>query len=247
MSKLVNKSVCGFGLLMLASGLMLTLVGAEPERSSSQDQSLEVQANTVLSPEQASFHLGRMLGIDKRSRYDDLDFDKFYQGFKQGFNDESLTHEDRKNSSDVLIKYYYEKLQHNSVLALKQGREYLQQNAHRKQVSITSSGLQYEVLAKGSGRQAAPNDTVSIHLQGRLISGKEFLNTYRQGKAKQLSLSENQLVPGLIEAIQLMSIGTKMKVVLPPELAYGKQSGGRYISPNSALVYFVELLSIDAP
>jgi len=121
------------------------------------------------------------------------------------------------------------------------GEAYRRQNGAREGVVTTSSGLQYEVLERGEGPSPGPTDLVRVHYRGTLIDGTEFDTSY-DGDPAEFRL--NQVISGWTEALQLMNAGSKYRIVLPPELAYGASGGPG--GPNSTLIFEVELLSFQS-
>lgn len=119
---------------------------------------------------------------------------------------------------------------------------FLRENGLRDQVRTTASGLQYEVLKTGDGAKPGVADRVSVHYRGTLINGAEFDSSYSRGQPATFGV--NQVIPGWTEALQLMPVGSKWKLFIPPTLAYGQRGAGRMIGPNEALVFEVELLEI---
>ncbi|HJO24583.1 MAG: FKBP-type peptidyl-prolyl cis-trans isomerase [Myxococcota bacterium] len=109
-------------------------------------------------------------------------------------------------------------------------------------VTTLASGLQYRVLKEGEGENPAPDATVRVHYRGSLIDGTEFDSSYAQGEPVQFPLA--RVIPGFSEALSRMSVGSKWKVVVPPELAYGEQGAGPHIEPNSTLVFEIELIEV---
>jgi len=124
---------------------------------------------------------------------------------------------------------------------LSTGRTYREQNGAREGVVTTASGLQYEVLQRGEGPSPGPTDLVRVHYRGTLIDGTEFDTSY-DGDPAEFRL--NQVISGWTEALQLMNAGSKYRIVLPPELAYGASGGPG--GPNSTLIFDVELLSFQS-
>lgn len=123
------------------------------------------------------------------------------------------------------------------------GDAYLAENSKKEGVVVTDSGLQYTVVAKGEGEPAGPTDTVTVSYTGTLIDGTEFDSTAKHGKPAQFQV--DQVIPGWSEALQLMSVGGKMRLVIPSELAYGENGAAPVIEPNSVLLFDVELLGIE--
>ena len=122
-------------------------------------------------------------------------------------------------------------------------RDYLEANAARPEVTVTESGLQYEVLVEGEGASPARQDMVVTHYTGMLIDGTVFDSSVERGEPATFRL--DQVIPGWTEALQLMQVGDKWKIYLPSELAYGERGAGADIPPNSALVFEVELIEIN--
>ena len=122
------------------------------------------------------------------------------------------------------------------------GETYLAENKKKKGVKVTTSGLQYEVVKKGEGKNAASNDTVKVEYAGKLIDGTEFDSTAKHGEPAEFQV--DQVIKGWSEALQLMNAGSKVHLVIPAELAYGENGAAPMIEPNSVLVFDVEMLSI---
>jgi FKBP-type peptidyl-prolyl cis-trans isomerase FkpA len=124
------------------------------------------------------------------------------------------------------------------------GAAFLAENAKKPNIVTTASGLQYEVLAPGTGT-ASPSatDNVTVHYKGTTIDGKEFDSSYSRGEPATFPL--NRVIPGWTEGVQLMKEGAKYRFFIPSELAYGEQGAGRAIGPNSALIFDVELIKIQ--
>ena len=125
------------------------------------------------------------------------------------------------------------------------GKAYLDGNKQKKGVVETKSGLQYEVLVKGSGPRPGINDVVKFNYTGSFIDGKEFDSSIKRGAP--LTMPVSQLIPGWTEALQLMPVGSKYRLVVPADLAYGENGLPPVIEPNSVLVFDVELLAIEQP
>lgn len=122
------------------------------------------------------------------------------------------------------------------------GKAYLAENAKKEGVKVTASGLQYEVIKEGTGKKPAATDTVSVHYEGTLINGQVFDSSIRRGQPVEFPL--NRVIPGWTEGVQLMSVGSKYRFVIPSNLAYGEHGAGGAIGPNETLIFEVELLDI---
>ncbi|WP_288501943.1 FKBP-type peptidyl-prolyl cis-trans isomerase, partial [uncultured Pseudomonas sp.] len=112
-------------------------------------------------------------------------------------------------------------------------------------VVTTASGLQYEVVKKADGPQPKPTDVVTVHYEGKLIDGKVFDSSVERGSPIDLPVSG--VIPGWVEALQLMHVGEKYKLFIPADLAYGAQSPSPLIPANSVLVFDLELIAIKDP
>jgi len=124
------------------------------------------------------------------------------------------------------------------------GIAFLAENAKKPNIMTTASGLQYEVLAPGTGT-ASPSatDSVTVHYKGTTIDGEEFDSSYSRGEPATFPL--NRVISGWTEGVQLMKEGAKYRFFIPSELAYGEQGAGRAIGPNAALIFDVELIKIQ--
>lgn len=124
----------------------------------------------------------------------------------------------------------------------KENMDYLEENAARSGVTTTDSGLQYEVLQEGGGPKPSAADTVRVHYRGTLVDGTEFDSSYSRGQPAEFPV--NGVIKGWQEALQLMNTGSKYRLVIPADLAYGNRSVGGLIKAGSTLVFEVELLDI---
>lgn len=122
------------------------------------------------------------------------------------------------------------------------GKAFLDENAKKNGVKTLPSGLQYMVIKEGTGKKPGKNDTVTVDYRGTLIDGTEFDSSFKRGQPATFQL--NRVIPGWTEALQLMKEGSKWKLFIPPDLAYGERGAGGTIGPNSTLIFDVELLSV---
>lgn len=123
-----------------------------------------------------------------------------------------------------------------------EGKEFLAKNGIRPEVKTTATGLQYEVLVEGNGQSPAPEDQVEVHYTGTLLDGTKFDSSVDRGVPATFGVT--QVIPGWVEALQMMPVGSKWRLYIPSDLAYGKQGAGGVIGPNATLIFEVELLEI---
>lgn len=135
------------------------------------------------------------------------------------------------------------KLQQEAQENLKAAEAFLADNANKEGVKVLPSGLQYKVLAEGSGSSPQKTDKVTVHYRGTLIDGTEFDSSYSRNQPA--SLAVDGVIPGWTEALQMMRTGDKWQLFIPPKLGYGERGTGGKIPPNSALIFEVELISIN--
>ena len=170
-----------------------------------------------------------------------LNVEKFAKAMNDVFENKQteMSYDEAKQIMDD----YFSKLQQKFVDQNKKaGEEYLAINKGKTGVITTPSGLQYEVLQAGEGAKPKATDTVRCHYEGRLLSGNVFDSSYHRNQPADFPV--NQVIQGWVEALQLMPVGSKWRLFIPSELAYGEHGAGDIIGPNSALIFDVELLEI---
>jgi FKBP-type peptidyl-prolyl cis-trans isomerase FklB len=126
-----------------------------------------------------------------------------------------------------------------------EGTKFLEENKKKEGVKTTASGLQYKAIKEGTGPQPKATDTVTVNYRGTTINGAEFDSSYKRGQPATFPL--NGVIKGWTEALQLMKVGSKYQLFLPPTLAYGERAVGPEIPPNSTLIFEVELLDVKPP
>lgn len=123
------------------------------------------------------------------------------------------------------------------------GKKFLEENGKRVEVNVTPSGLQYEVIQEGTGKQPAASDSVTVHYTGKLIDGTVFDSSVERGEPATFGVT--QVIPGWVEALQMMKEGAKWRLFIPSQLAYGPNGAGNIIGPNSTLIFDVELIKVN--
>jgi FKBP-type peptidyl-prolyl cis-trans isomerase len=127
-----------------------------------------------------------------------------------------------------------------------EGTKFLEENKRKEGVKTTASGLQYKAIKEGTGPQPKETDTVTVNYRGTLMDGKtEFDSSYKRGEPATFPLSG--VIRGWTEGLQLMKVGSKYQFFIPPNLAYGDRAVGPDITPNSTLIFEVELLGVKPP
>ncbi len=156
---------------------------------------------------------------------------------------------DHEEVHEVLEHYFAELEQRQEAEAAERGKAaraegeaFLKENAKRSGVTVTASGLQYEVVKQGTGRQPKASDTVRCHYEGTLIDGTVFDSSYRRGVPADFGL--RQVIAGWTEGVQLMKEGSIFKFYIPYNLAYGEHGAGADIPPYAALIFTVELVKV---
>lgn len=193
--------------------------------------------------DKVSYALGLSLGQNLASSgIKDLQMEDLVAGMQAIINKEkpALSFEEAQN---VLNTYFAELEEKAAGAAKAAGEAFLAENAKRAEVKVTESGLQYEVIEATIGQKPKATDKVKVHYEGTLIDGTVFDSSYRRGEA--ISFGLNQVIAGWTEGLQLMSIGSKYKLYIPYQLAYGERGAGQSIPPYSALIFTVELLGIE--
>ena len=208
----------------------------------------QTSAELKTPAQKASYGIGLNMGKSlAQEGMDDLDSQAVAQGIEDaiGKKEQKLKDDELVEAFAFLQKRAEERMAALNDEAAKAGKKFLEDNAKRDGVKTTASGLQYEIVTKAEGAQPKATDVVSVHYEGRLTDGKVFDSSIQRGSPIDLPVSG--VIPGWVEALQLMHVGEKAKLFIPSELAYGAQSPSPAIPANSVLVFDLELLSIKDP
>lgn len=199
--------------------------------------------------ENLSYALGLSMGNNfKSSGIEELNIKEFAEGVAAVFEgtQPKMSYDDAKN---VIREFFTALEQKQNEAAAKMGEvnkaageAFLAENAKRAEVKTTESGLQYEVINEGTGEKPAASDTVVVHYTGTLIDGTVFDSSVERGTPATFGVT--QVIPGWVEALQLMQVGAKWRLYIPSDLAYGPRGAGGAIGPNATLIFDVELLQI---
>lgn len=229
--------------LLMAALLAATLPAVAAEKKA---------APALLSNDaaKAAYSIGFLSGKANQQNLETLNVDAYVAGFRDAYaNKQPLLTEDEMRATleafkQRLMGEAMEKAARQAADNKAKATAFLAENGKKKGVTTTSSGLQYEVITAGTGARPKETDMVRVHYHGTLIDGTVFDSSVQRGEPVGFML--NQVIPGWTEGLQLMQVGGKYRLTLPPELAYGEAGAGP-IEPNAVLVFEVELLGIDKP
>jgi FKBP-type peptidyl-prolyl cis-trans isomerase FklB len=202
--------------------------------------------------DQISYIIGRDLARNFSQQGLDLDVDVLAASMKEGLSGEPsrLTQEQMQDAMQQLQQQMGgpededdNQLSNDMGNSKEEGQAFLNDNKNKPGVTTLPSGLQYEVLTEGSGKKPGPSSQVTTHYHGTLINGTVFDSSYQRGQPATFGV--NQVIAGWTEALQLMPEGSKWRLYIPSDLAYGKRGAGRDIGPDTALIFDVELLKVN--
>ena len=233
--------------------LMLMLVIALHYSCNSQNEGNKKGLKPDLSTEEAQFSyaIGQDVGTSLKRINDDmeLDLDIVFRGIEDHLNNtEPLLPVEEMNKVKQTVftrlqSVQAEKRTASSAQNIKDEEAFLAKNKEKKGVITTESGLQYEILRKGTGDSPSVSDRVSVHYKGTLLDGTEFDSSYKRGQPSTFGVG--QVIKGWSEGLQLMKVGGKYKLYIPAKLGYAERGAGDKIGPNAMLVFEVELMSIE--
>ena len=188
-----------------------------------------------------SYALGLSMGNNFiHSGIRNLNADDFAAALKTVYNGEKaeMTIDEAKQVvNEFFTKLEQEQVEQNKVV----GKKFLEENAKAEGVVVTKSGLQYKVVKEGTGKQPGATDQVTVHYTGRLIDGTVFDSSVERGQPATFGV--NQVIPGWVEALQMMKEGAEWQLYIPSELAYGAHGAGA-IGPHSTLIFDVQLIKV---
>jgi FKBP-type peptidyl-prolyl cis-trans isomerase FklB len=224
----------------------LKAVGAKPLTTNKAAVSKTATAATVVLKsvkDSASYALGfRVAQSMKGQGLQDINMALFEKGFSAGVIAKSIIPD---SLLDVCIKKYQDNMSLEKITFNKAvGKAFLEENAKKPGVVKMTNGMQYEVLVAGTGSvKPTLNNKVKCHYHGTLIDGSIFDSSVQRGEPITFPL--NGVIKGWQDAVQLMTVGSKWKLFIPSELAYGDRSAGPFIGPGMTLIFEVELLGIE--
>ena len=216
-------------LIFAAGSLALPLFGQE------KSPQLKDQKDKV------SYSIGLNIGFNLNRQNVQINPDVLSAGIKDAIAGKpQLTTDQVKEVMTTFEKDMQQKQKAAGEKNASEGAKFLEENKKKEGVKTTASGLQYKAIKEGTGAQPKATDTVTVNYRGTLINGTEFDSSYKRGQPATFPL--NGVIKGWTEGLQLMKVGSKYQFFVPPNLAYGERTVGPDITPNSTLIFEVELL-----
>lgn len=233
--------------LLLAAAFSTALVGCNQQQADTGAENKSVVLET--DEQRVSYGMGVGLGQRIKQETFSIDVDAFAQGVRDAVagGEQLMTQEEIMTQMQAFQQKQIAKQQEEVAMVAEknkaEGEAFLLENGKKEGVITLDSGLQYSVVEAGEGDKPSATDEVEVHYAGTLIDGTEFDSSYKRGST--VSFPVNGVIPGWTEALQLMPVGSKWKLFIPSDLAYGPGgTGGGPIGPNQTLLFDVELVSI---
>jgi FKBP-type peptidyl-prolyl cis-trans isomerase len=209
-------------------------------------QCAQEPAELKTEKDKVNYGIGVSIGKSFKQQGMEVDIDLMVKGMKDELTGKKLLLSDdelRKTMTTYQQELRQKQMQARQMAVTdnkKAGEDFLAENKKKEGVVTLPSGLQYQILKAGEGRKPTTADTVEVRYRGTLINGKEFDSSGSETRTFKLA----EIIPGWREALQLMPVGSKWRLVVPSDLAYGERGAGQAIMPNSALIFEVELMAI---
>lgn len=226
----------------------LTLFGVQgfsqdKKQKKKRKKSKQTEMELTTTTDKISYGLGMNIGQNLKSQgFDTLNYEAFLMAIKTAYEGGEFKMD--PNAANQMINSYFEEKKVQMLAANKKaGEDFLAENGKKEGIKTLPSGLQYEVLVEGNGPKPTANDRVTTHYHGTLIDGTVFDSSVERGQPATFPV--NGVIKGWTEALQLMPVGSKWRLFIPSDLAYGDRGAGAQIQPNSTLIFEVELLSIN--
>ncbi|MDZ7359434.1 MAG: FKBP-type peptidyl-prolyl cis-trans isomerase [candidate division KSB1 bacterium] len=225
---------------LAVSMVLIGLLGCQTDKD--KKIVLETQKQKV------SYSIGLDIGRNLKQGEIDIDLEALGRGIKDAVSDstplltEAQIQETMQKFQQEMIDKQSQSANRASEKNTQEGEAFLAENAKKEGVITLPSGLQYKVIKAGSGRKPKLTDEVTTHYRGMLIDGTEFDSSYKRGEPT--SFPVDGVIAGWTEALQLMPVGSKWQLFVPPNLAYGPRGAGNAIGPNATLIFDIELLAI---
>ncbi|CAM2752966.1 FKBP-type peptidyl-prolyl cis-trans isomerase [Pseudoalteromonas sp. AS84] len=201
--------------------------------------------NFTTDAEKASYGIGLQMGEQLKSNpFEGLNLNSVFEGMKDAYAGSAFQVEipEIQAAFEKINEEIQARREEESKVLSAEGIAFLEENAKRPEITVTESGLQYEVLATGEGEKPTAESTVRVDYHGTLVNGTVFDSSYERGQPAEFPVGG--VIKGWTEALQMMPVGTKWRIYVPHELAYGERGAGAAIAPFSTLVFDVELHEI---
>ncbi|KPZ54543.1 FKBP-type 22 kDa peptidyl-prolyl cis-trans isomerase [Pseudoalteromonas sp. P1-13-1a] len=201
--------------------------------------------NFTTDAEKASYGIGLQMGEQLKSNpFEGLNLNSVFEGMKDAYAGSAFQVElpEIQAAFEKINEEIQARREEEAKVLSAEGIAFLEENAKRPEITVTESGLQYEVLATGEGEKPTAESTVRVDYHGTLINGTVFDSSYERGQPAEFPVGG--VIKGWTEALQMMPVGTKWRIYVPHELAYGERGAGAAIAPFSTLIFDVELHEI---
>lgn len=234
--------------LLLAAAVAAVMVGCNQQATDAPATDTSAALTLTTQEQRISYGMGVGLGERMAQESFSIDVDAFAAGVRH-----VLENQDRLMTQEEIMaemQAFQQKLMEEQKAAQEaigvtnkaEGEAFLAENSKKEGVVTLDSGLQYSIITEGSGEKPSATDTVEVHYSGTLLDGTEFDSSYKRGST--VSFPVNGVIPGWTEALQLMPVGSKWKLYIPSDLAYGAGGTGGPIGPNATLLFDVELIAV---
>ena len=227
---------------------LVTSVFAQKKGAAKPAKSADAKVEMKSMMDSTSYTFGVNIGRSIQKDKIDIKLDCFFQGIKDAVGGSAIQLTDdqmqglMQRFSQIMGEKQKEMAKVTSEKNKKDGSAFLEANKKKEGVVTTSSGLQYKILTKGTGKIPTAQDTVVAHYKGTLIDGTEFDNSFKRNEPATFAVTG--VIKGWIEALQMMPVGSKWQIYVPADLAYGDQGAGQVIPPGATLIFEIELVSM---
>ena len=232
-------------LLTLITFTYTSTYAQKNQKSKKTNKTEKMEIKTEL--DSVSYSLGINIAKSFETEFSEINLEQFIQGINDKHSKEELKISEAE-TQQIVQSYFMkkqvgqqEKAKTEMTPKIKEGEEFLEKNGKKEGITTTASGLQYEIITQGTGSKPGLTDEVETHYHGTLLDGTVFDSSVDRGQS--ISFPVNGVIKGWTEALQLMSVGSKWKLYIPYNLAYGERGTGP-IGPYSTLIFEVELISI---
>ena len=190
-----------------------------------------------------SYSLGVNIGENLKTQFPDINLKNFELAIKDVLDSQKEPKISGADAQKVIQNYFQKQQAKASESVIEEGKKFLTENSKKDGVITLESGLQYEIIKSGEGAKPTINDQVTTHYHGTLLDGTVFDSSVERGQPATFPVSG--VIKGWTEALQLMTVGSKWKLFVPYDLAYGERGAGPKIGPYTTLIFEVELISIN--